>query len=226
MYKLYGRKGSGSLCVQVLLEEAGAPYEMVWVDDLQSPAYLKINPNGKVPALQLLDGQIMYQSAAMMAFLAQALPGARMAPEIGTSRHALMLQWLVLLSTGTYESVLRYYYSERYGEAVSVKAKATEEIDRIHGVIEADLTRKVPTSVATTSTPPTCISRCWRAGTSRTSRPSARSSPRFSRSTIPSPRVHPGKRCRRPTPASRPKRQEKWRNSTILRQTEKLPKIK
>ena len=144
MYKLYGRKGSGSLCVQVLLEEAGAPYEMIWVEDLQAPAYLKINPNGKVPALQLLDGQIMYESAAMMAFLAQALPGARMAPEIGTSRHALMLQWLLLLSTGTYEAVLRYYYSERYGEAVSVKAKATEAIDRIHGVIEADLTRKGP----------------------------------------------------------------------------------
>jgi glutathione S-transferase len=79
-----------------------------------------------------------------MAFLAHALPGARMAPEIGSSRHALMLQWLVLLSTGTYESVLRYYYSERYGEAVSVKAKAAEEIDRIYGVIEAELTRKGP----------------------------------------------------------------------------------
>ena len=55
-----------------------------------------------------------------------------------------MLQWLVLLSSGTYESILRYFYSERYGEAVSVKARAGEEIDRLYGVIEAALAKKGP----------------------------------------------------------------------------------
>jgi glutathione S-transferase len=144
MYKLYGRKGSGSVCVQVLLEEADAPHEVVWVDDVKAPAFLKINPSGKVPVLQLPDGQLMYESAAMMAFLADALPAARMAPPAGTTARALMLQWLVLLSAGTYESVLRYCYPERYGEPETVKAKASEEIDRIYGVIEADLASRGP----------------------------------------------------------------------------------
>jgi glutathione S-transferase len=55
-----------------------------------------------------------------------------------------MLQWLVLLSAGTYESILRYFYPERYGEAASVKAKASEEIDRLYGVIETDLAKQGP----------------------------------------------------------------------------------
>lgn len=144
MYRLFGRKGSGNVCVQVLLEEAGVPYEMVWVEDVKAAAFLKVNPNGKVPALQLPGGEIMFESAAMMAFLAESLPSAGMAPRTGTAEHALMLQWLVLLSSGTYESVLRYFYSERYGEAVSVQARAGEEIDRIYGVMEAELTLRGP----------------------------------------------------------------------------------
>ncbi len=144
MYKLYGRKGAGSFSVQVLLEEAKAAYEMVWVEDVKAPTFLRVNPNGKVPALQLPGGQFIFESAAMMAFLSEALPSAMMAPETGTAKHALMLQWLVLLSSGTYESILRYFYSERYGEAASVKARASEEIDRLYGVIETDLAKQGP----------------------------------------------------------------------------------
>lgn len=102
MYRLYGRKGSGSFAVQVLLEEARADYEMIW------------------------------------------LPPARMTPAVGSSARALMLQWLVFLSAGAYESNLRHFYPERYGEPVSVKASAHKEIDRIYGVLEADIARKGP----------------------------------------------------------------------------------
>lgn len=142
MYRLYGRKGSGSFAVQVLLEEAKAAYEMIWIDDPRAPSFLEINPNGKVPVLQLPDGHRMYESAAMMAFLAETLPAARMAPAGGSIARAQMLQWLVFLSAGLYESNLRYFYSERYGEPVSVKASARKEMDRIYGVLEADIARK------------------------------------------------------------------------------------
>jgi glutathione S-transferase len=117
---------------------------MLWVEDVKAEAFLKVNPNGKVPALQLPHGHIMYESAAMMLFLAETLPAARMAPRSGTVEHAKMLQWLVLLTAGTYETILRYFYSERYGEAASVKAKAAEELDRLYGVMEAELASKGP----------------------------------------------------------------------------------
>ena len=86
----------------------------------------------------------MYESAAMMLFLAETLPAASMAPAIGSSARALMLQWLMFLSAGAYESNLRYFYPERYGEPVSVKASALKEMDRIYAVLEADIARKGP----------------------------------------------------------------------------------
>lgn len=144
MYTLYGRKNAGSVAVQALLEEAGAPYRMHWVEDVKSESFLKLNPNGKVPALQLPDGQVVYESAAMLLFLAESLPAARMTPPPGSTERALLLQWMVLLSAGTYETALRYFYSDRYGEPDSVKARAVEELDRLYGVMEAELARRGP----------------------------------------------------------------------------------
>jgi glutathione S-transferase len=115
-FTLYGRSGSGSLAVQVALEEIGAPYERIWVG--QEPAevarFRRLNPTGKVPALVLPDGTLMFESAAMLVHLALLNPDAALAPKPGTSRHALFLQWMVFLSANVYEAALRMYYSDRY----------------------------------------------------------------------------------------------------------------
>ncbi|HEX3848547.1 MAG TPA: glutathione S-transferase family protein [Steroidobacteraceae bacterium] len=121
-YKLYGRQGSGSLAVQIALEEAGAPYECIWIpkDSAELEKYKKVSPAGRVPALALPDGTVMLESAAMLIHIAQAHPRAALAPAPGTSSDARFLQWIVHLSANVYESVLRIYYSARYstrGEA-------------------------------------------------------------------------------------------------------------
>ncbi len=115
-YRLYGWSGSGSVAVQVALEESGAPYERIWVgkEPAALAAYRQVNPTGKVPALVLPDGTVMAESAAMLIHLAAAHPAAQLAPQPGSSRHALFLQWMVFLSANVYEAVLRIYYAERY----------------------------------------------------------------------------------------------------------------
>jgi hypothetical protein len=201
MYKLYGRKGSGSFAVQVLLEEARAGYEAIWVDDVQAPSFLEINPNGRIPVLQLPDGRLMYESAAMMAFLAESLPAARMTPAVGSSARARMLQWLVFLSAGMYESNLRHFYPDRYGEAVSVKANA-DRGNRTN--LRCAGSRHHPQgtlSVAVSSARPTSTWPCWRAGTNRMRPRSAGDFPGSSRSTTQSPHVRRGSGCRQRTPA-------------------------
>ena len=134
--KLYGWAGSGSVAVQIALEESGVPYERIWVgkEPAQLEAYRKINPTGKVPALMLPDGTVMAESAAMLIHLAAAHPDAQLAPQPGTSRHALFLQWMLYLSANVYESVLRIYYSDRYlpagaaaGAADAIREKATAD---------------------------------------------------------------------------------------------------
>ena len=128
-YRIYGRRGSGSLAVQVALEECGAAYERIWVgkEPADLAAYRKINPTGKVPALALSDGAVMFESAAMLIHLAAAHPGAQLAPQAGTTRHAQFLQWMVFLSANVYESALRLYYPDRYSESGAAAANAIRE---------------------------------------------------------------------------------------------------
>jgi len=133
-YKLYGRPNSGSLAVQVALEECGAPYERIWVgaEAADVAQYRAVNPTGKVPALMLPDGTIMFESAAMLIHLAQAYPKSQLAPPAGTTQHALFLQWMVYLSANVYESALRMYYSARYSlrgdaDAGAIRGQATAD---------------------------------------------------------------------------------------------------
>src|SRR6185369_5851314 len=115
-YKLYGRANAGSLAPQIVLEEIGAPYEMIWVS--KSPADVailrKVNPAGKVPALVLPDGTSVFESAAILIHLTHAYPAANLAPPAGSTAHARFLQWMLFLSSSVYESCLRSYYAERY----------------------------------------------------------------------------------------------------------------
>jgi glutathione S-transferase len=128
-YTLYGRQSSGSLAVQVALEELGLPYERVWVS--KEPAEVeklkKLNSTGKVPALVLPDGTIMFESAAMLLYLAQNDPQQRLAPAAGGAGHAVFLQWMVFLSANVYEAALRMYYPARYSSRGEADAAAVQQ---------------------------------------------------------------------------------------------------
>src|SRR5882724_2616837 len=67
-YALYGRPNAGSLAPQIVLEEIGAPYEMVWVSKATADVETlqRVNPTGKVPALVLPDGTAIFESAAIL----------------------------------------------------------------------------------------------------------------------------------------------------------------
>jgi len=125
-YKLYGRPGSGSLAVQVALEEIGAQYERIWVGREASDVarFRVLNPTGRVPALVLPDGSVMFESAAMLIHLALSHPPSGLAPQPGTGRHAAFLQWMVFLSANVYEAALRMYYSARYSTRGEADAEA------------------------------------------------------------------------------------------------------
>ena len=129
-YKLYGRQNSGSLAAQIVLEEIGAPYEMIWVG--RTPADVEVlrevNPMGKVPALALPDGTAVFESAAILIHLTLAHPAANLAPPVGSPAHARFLQWMLFLSSNVYETVLRCYYPERY--STSGQAAANEIKDQ------------------------------------------------------------------------------------------------
>jgi glutathione S-transferase len=80
--KLYYATGTCALASHIALEEAGAEYSTVRINfavhEQRSPEYLAINPKGRVPAL-VTDKGILTETPAMLAFIAQSFPKARLA---------------------------------------------------------------------------------------------------------------------------------------------------
>jgi len=72
-----------SLASHIALEDAGAAYELRGISfkttEQQSPEYLKVNPKARVPALMTPRG-VLTETPAMLAFIAQSFPDARLAP--------------------------------------------------------------------------------------------------------------------------------------------------
>jgi glutathione S-transferase len=88
-----------------MLEETGAPYETVVLDyasSMKDAAYLAINPMGKVPAI-VHDGKVVTEGAAIVAYLAEAFPGAGLAPT--AAERADYYRWL-FYAAGPVEAAL------------------------------------------------------------------------------------------------------------------------
>jgi glutathione S-transferase len=83
MLKLYYAPHTCALASHVALEEAGADYSTVRISfvakEQQSPDYLAVNPKGRVPAL-VTDRGVLTETPAMLAYVAQSFPQARLAP--------------------------------------------------------------------------------------------------------------------------------------------------
>ncbi|MFA5990121.1 MAG: glutathione S-transferase family protein [Sphingomonas sp.] len=80
--------------VRWMLEETGVAYEtkvLDYAEAMKAPAYLAINPMGKVPAIAH-NGQVITECAAICAYLADAFPDAGLAPP--AHERAAYYRWL------------------------------------------------------------------------------------------------------------------------------------
>jgi GST-like protein len=87
--------------VALFLEESGLPYELVPVDtrkgEQHEPAFLKINPNAKTPAL--VDGDVtVFDSNAILLYLAEKT--GQFLPENTPQARGELLSWLMFVATG------------------------------------------------------------------------------------------------------------------------------
>lgn len=129
-------RSSGTL---TLLEELGAPYELCILNmkagEQRRPAYLAVNPLGKVPAI--LDGDaLVTEQVAIFIHLADRFPEAGLAPAISDPKRGPYLRWLV-------------YYAACFEPALEDKAHKHEpaapmqspygDYDSMLGVLEDQL---------------------------------------------------------------------------------------
>ncbi|MEM7208494.1 MAG: glutathione S-transferase family protein [Pseudomonadota bacterium] len=119
MYKLFYALKSASMGVRTILEEIGAPYELIEIDIDRSvprpPEHLAINPNGWVPALTW-DGGAMYECAAITIFLCDRHPEAKLAPAVTNPTRATFLQTLVYFSNSIQNAYQLTYYPDRFAD--------------------------------------------------------------------------------------------------------------
>ena len=95
---LYTNPMSRGRIARWMLEEVGQPYKTEVLDyasTMKAPAYLAINPMGKVPALRHGDA-VVTETAAICAYLADAFPQAGLAPPPGEQIAGALLSLAVL----------------------------------------------------------------------------------------------------------------------------------
>lgn len=130
---------SRSSCAFVLLEELGAPYDMrvlnMKAGEQRQPAFLAVNPLGKVPAI--LDGDtVVTEQVAIFIHLADRFPQAKLAPSLEDPLRGAYLRWLVFYAA-CYEPALVDRFMKR--EPGSHMNTPYGSFEAMLGVIEAQL---------------------------------------------------------------------------------------
>lgn len=131
MIKVYGVPMSRAMRVLWALEEVGAPYELVsthFLTDAHQPAFLKINPNGRIPALQ--DGDVtLFESLAINLYLARKYGQAIWPKTVADEGRAY--QWSVWAMTELEEPVITTLMHRAFlPEAQRDPKKADEAAER------------------------------------------------------------------------------------------------
>ena len=98
--KLYFTPGTCSLADHIALEWIGKPYDaqLVSREERRQPAFLAINPAGAVPVLDV-DGWLLTQNSAILNWLADTHPEAKLGGDGSAKSRAIVNQWLSIVNS-------------------------------------------------------------------------------------------------------------------------------
>ncbi|KZF25884.1 glutathione S-transferase [Xylona heveae TC161] len=145
--KVWGHWGGPNpwkICM--LLEELGVTYnlEMVEFQDVKKPDYLKVNPNGRLPAIEDPNtGIILWETAAIILYLIEQYDGkGSLSYERSPEKH-LCHQWLAfqVSGQGPYFGQATYFARFHPENLPSAIERYVKEILRVIGVLEEGLAR-------------------------------------------------------------------------------------
>jgi len=134
--------------VRIALIEKNIPAELVEVDMVarahRSPAYLALNPYGRVPTLEE-DGFVLYESTAILEYLEATHPTPPLVPADARGRalvsmHMKLCDLQLARQTGTIIFPKRFLPKERWDEAAMAQAK--KEIEKHLAVVETQIAGK------------------------------------------------------------------------------------
>jgi glutathione S-transferase len=102
--KLYYMPGTCAQACNIALREAGLQFELVRVDRKTRRAadgldYREVNPKDYVPALTLDDGAVLTENIAVLQYIADRKPAAKLAPPAGTLERYRLEEWLSFITS-------------------------------------------------------------------------------------------------------------------------------
>lgn len=123
--KLYTSPGACSLADHIALQWSGQPFEaqVVTRDERKSPWFLALNPAGAVPVFED-DGWVLTQNAAILNYLADAFPDAKLGGDGSPRSRAEVNRWLAFLNADVHPAFHPFFGSTAYlGEDAATKTK-------------------------------------------------------------------------------------------------------
>ena len=146
MLTLYTAPGSCSRASHIALEESGLDFDIRLVDfaraDQRQPAFLSINPKGRVPALATDQG-VLTESPAILAYIAALAPSGLLAP-VDPFAFARMQAFNLYLATTVHVAHAHGPRASRWSDDVAAQAtmaaKVTQNMSDGFALIEANLT--------------------------------------------------------------------------------------
>lgn len=141
--KLYYAPQSCALAPHIVAAEAGIPITAIPVDipTLKTGTgidYLTINPKGFVPALELSDGQVLTENAAILQFLADQAPGVGLAPPNGTFERSRLHEMLHYLGTDIHRGYSPLFRRETPAQT---REERQTSLRRHYAVLDTQLSR-------------------------------------------------------------------------------------
>ena len=142
--KLYYSPGACSLSPHIALSEAGLSVDKVKVNLREKKTeagddYLKVSPKGQVPVLALDGGGVLTEGPAIVQYIADKAPNAKLAPAHGTHERYQLQEWLNLITSELHKS-----FSPLFNPAMPEEAKNIfrERISKNLAYIDSQLAGK------------------------------------------------------------------------------------
>ena len=142
--KLYSFSGSCGLASHIVLGWIGKPFDVKLMqrDDTKTPEFLKLNPMGKVPTLDD-DGFILSENAAVLMYLANKFPEAKLAGDGSVRSRATVEHWLGLVNSEIHPAYKPLFGATAYlGDDAAVqktKDHAREQLRKIFEIVDRQL---------------------------------------------------------------------------------------
>ena len=146
MIKLYTFGTPNGRKVSIALEEMELDYEAITIDitkgDQNTPEFLAINPNNKIPALVDDDGTVVNESGAILLYLAHKT--GRFTPAYGTPTYWEMLEWVMwqMAGFGPMLGQSHHFLHFNPGKSPYAEERFATEVKRLYGVLDKRLSTR------------------------------------------------------------------------------------